>query len=159
MATLLATIGKEALQIDRLLPMTEEERKNPKEIVEKLEAYFKPKRNIVYKRYMFFFCDQEANETFDTYLKSLRRLASSREFAQLEEELIRHRIVLGTTDGRVRARMLTEPSLTLDQAAMMRRNSQITPQYLWKFKKQHNEEEEVSYNRRHRQNGYQTRRN
>ena len=112
MATLLATFGKEALQIDRLLPMTEEERKNPKEIVEKLEAYFKPKRNIVYKRYMFFFCDQEANETFDTYLKSLRRLASSREFAQLEEELIRHRIVLGTTDGRVRARMLKERTIT-----------------------------------------------
>ena len=61
---------------------------------------------------MFFFCDQEANETFDTYLKSLRRLASSREFAQLEEELIRHRIVLGTTDGRVRARMLKERTIT-----------------------------------------------
>ena len=105
MATLPATIGKEALQIYRLLPMTEEERKNLKEIMEKQEAYFKPKRNIVYKRYMFFSRDQEANETFDTYLTSLRRLASSREFAQLEEELIRDRIVLGTTDGCVRARM------------------------------------------------------
>ena len=154
MATLLATIGKEALQIYHLLPMTEEERKNPKEIIEKLETYFKPKRNIVYKRYMFFSRDQKAKETFGFYLTSLRRLASSREFTQLEEELIRDRVVLGTTDGGVRARILRETSLTLDQAAMMRRNSQITPQYLWKFKKQHNEEEEVSYNRRHRQNGY-----
>ena len=158
MATLLATIGKEALQIYHLLPMTEEERKNPKEIIEKLETYFKPKRNIVYKRYMFFSRDQKANETFGFYLTSLRRLASSREFTQLEEELIRDRVVLGTTDGGVRARILRETSLTLDQAAMMRRNSEIT-QYLRKFKKQHNEEEEVSYNRRHRRNGYQTQRN
>ena len=42
-ATLLATIGKEALQIYCHLPMTQEECKNPKEIIEKLEAYFKPK--------------------------------------------------------------------------------------------------------------------
>ena len=73
MATLLATIGKEALQIYHLLPMTEEERKNPKEIIEKLETYFKPKRNIVYKRYMFFSRDQKAKETFGFYLTSLRR--------------------------------------------------------------------------------------
>ena len=43
-ATLLATIGKEALQIYRHLPMTKEERKNPQEIIEKLEAYFIPKK-------------------------------------------------------------------------------------------------------------------
>ena len=75
---------------------------------------------------MFFFRDQEANETFDAYLASLRRLASSCEFAQLKEELIRDIIVLGTKDGGVRACMLREPALTLDQASMMCRNSEIT---------------------------------
>ena len=63
--------------------------------------------------------DQEANETFDTYLVSLKILASSCEFAQLEEELIRDRIVLVTKDGGVQTHMLKELSLTLDQAAMM----------------------------------------
>ena len=67
-----------------------------------------------------FLCyDQEANETFDTYLASLKILASSCEFAQLEEELIRDRIVLVTKDGDVQTHMLRELSLTLDQAAMM----------------------------------------
>ena len=63
--------------------------------------------------------DQEANETFDTYLVSLKILASSCEFAQLEEELIRDRIVLVTKDGGVQTHVLRELSLTLDQAAMM----------------------------------------
>ena len=81
MAALPATIGKEALQIYCHVPMAEEENKNPKEIIEKLQAYFKPKRNVIYERYTFFFHDQEANETFDAYLVSLRRLASSCEFA------------------------------------------------------------------------------
>ena len=93
--------------------MTEKERKNPKEIIEKLEACFKPKRNVIYERYVFFSRGQEANETSDVYLASLRRLTSSCEFAQLEEELIRDRIVLGTKDGGVRADMLRKPSLTL----------------------------------------------
>ena len=73
--------------------MTEGERKNPKEIIEKLEACFKPKRNVIYKRYVFFFRNHEANEIFDAYSASQRRLASSCKFSQLEEELIRDRIV------------------------------------------------------------------
>ena len=72
---------------------------------------------------MFFSFNQEATETFDTYLASLRRLASYCEFVWLEEELIhteliRDRTVLGTKDGGVQACMSGEPSLTLDQAAM-----------------------------------------
>ena len=141
MATLLATIGKEALQIYCHLPLTEEEQKNSKEIIEKLEVYFKPKRNVICKRYMFFFYDQEANETFDAYLAALRRLPCSCEFGQLEEELIRDRMVLGIKYGGVRTCMLRRPSPTLDQAAMM----------CWS-----SEEQEVSYARGHRQDGKQS---
>ena len=49
---LLATNGKEALQIYRHLPMTEEEREKPQEIIEKLEASFKQKRNVIFERYV-----------------------------------------------------------------------------------------------------------
>ena len=57
---------------------------------------------------MFFSRDQEANEKSDAYLASLRRVAPSCEFAQLEEELIKDRIALGTKDGGVQAHMLTD---------------------------------------------------
>ena len=49
MVTLLATIGEEALQIYCQLPMTKEERKNPKDI-EKLNVILKPKRDIIYEK-------------------------------------------------------------------------------------------------------------
>ena len=65
---------------------------------------------------------------------------------------------MGTKDGGARAHMSREPSLTLDQAAMMCRNSEITQQHLRQFQKQRIEEEEVGYTRRHRQNCYQSRR-
>ena len=51
-ATLLETIGKEVLQIYRHLPMTKEECKNPQEIIENLEAYFKPKNPVIFERYV-----------------------------------------------------------------------------------------------------------
>ena len=89
---------------------------------------------------MFFFYDQEANKTFDAYFPALRRLPCSCEFGQLKEELIRGRMVLGIKHRGVRACMLREPSLTLDQAAMM----------CWS-----SEEQEVSYARGHRQDGNQ----
>ena len=65
---------------------------------------------------------------------------------------------MDTKDGGIRASMLRESSLTLDQAAMICRNSEITQQHLRQLQKQHNEEEGVSYTRRHRQSGYQPRR-
>ena len=65
---------------------------------------------------------------------------------------------MGTKNSGVPAHLLREPALTLDQTAMMCQNSEITQQQLRQFQKQHNEEEEVSYTRRHRQNCYQPRR-
>ena len=65
---------------------------------------------------------------------------------------------MGTKDGGVRGRMSGEPSLPLDQAVMACRNSEKTQQHLRQFQKQDNKEEEVSYTRRNRQNGYQPRR-
>ena len=42
---------------------------------------------------MFFSSKQKAIKTFDTYLSSLKKLASYCEFAQLEDKLFRDRIV------------------------------------------------------------------
>ena len=114
-ATLLAKIDKEELQIYCHLPMTKEEWKNLKKTGGLLQA----QRYVIYERYVLFSRDQEANETFNAYLAALRILAFSCEFPQLEEELIRDRIGLGKKDSGIRACMLIEPSMTLHQTAMM----------------------------------------
>ena len=62
---------------------------------------------------MFFSLDQELNGTFDAQLAALRRLTSFCKFAQLEEELIRDRIVLSKRDSDSQAGILKEPSLKL----------------------------------------------
>ena len=54
-----------------------------------------------YERYVFFSRNQGANEAFDAYLGSLRKLEFSCEFTQLEEQLIRDIIILATKYGGV----------------------------------------------------------
>ena len=91
-----------------------------------LKEHFEPKTNVIYERYMFNTADQQRNEGIDKYVTRLKHLSDSCEFAALQNELIRDRIVQGTTDIGARSRMRRAPDLTLEKAIDMCRNSEIT---------------------------------
>ena len=60
------------MQIFINLKITDEERKDVKTCVEALETHFKPKRNVVYERYVFNMCSQNAEETVDEFVNRIR---------------------------------------------------------------------------------------
>ena len=66
---------------------------------------------------MFNSCTQEQGEKFDAYLIKLRHLIKTCEYGALEDELLRDRIVTGTSNNNVWARLLSESGLTLDWAS------------------------------------------
>ena len=70
-----------------------------------LEDYFLPKRNVVYERYVFNSCIQTPEETVDSYVNRLKKLASSCQFGTLTEEMIRDRLVIGIQDIGSKARL------------------------------------------------------
>ena len=70
-------LGKECLQIFLNLKLSEEQRNDVNECMAALEAYFKPKRNVVYERYIFNTCTQIEGETVDGYVNRLRKHAST----------------------------------------------------------------------------------
>ena len=86
MATLRSIMGKECLRIFQTLPLFEEEKKEPKTMLDGL--YFKPTHNVVYETYVFYTCIQGANESLNQYVMQLRHLAKSCNFAALEDNLI-----------------------------------------------------------------------
>ena len=59
--------------------------------LEALENYFKPSRNLVYERYVFYTCKQQSEESVQSYVTRLRKLDSSREYGALKDKLIRDR--------------------------------------------------------------------
>ena len=132
-ATLKVCMGKDCLSVLKHLDMTEEDRKTTKGILEALETYFKPQKNVVYERYVFFTCDQQATESVDQYITKLKELASSCDFGNLNEEMIRDRLVLGCVNPHVRERMFREKDLTLIKARDMCRSAEITQMQLAKM--------------------------
>ena len=81
LATLRSAMGRECLQIllNLNLNLSEEDKKIDK-CLEALEKYFKPTRNVVYERYVFNTCSQTSEESVQTYVTRLRKLAASCEY-------------------------------------------------------------------------------
>ena len=115
-AKLHSVMGIECRKILKHLPMQEADRNKPDKIIEALKNYFEPQKNVIYERYKFNSCSQEANEGIDAYVTKLRRLASSCEYGQLEDQMIWDRIVIGTRSNTVRGRLLHDNQLNLNKA-------------------------------------------
>ena len=96
--------------------MSAEERADTEKNLERLTNYFEPKQNIIYQRYMFNSCIEGQCDKFDAYLIKLRHLIKTCEYGALEDEILHDRIVTGTSNNNVRARLLSESRLTLDRA-------------------------------------------
>ena len=64
-ATLKTIMGKECRQILSHLELTEADQKDTAIILDKLQAYFVPTRNILYERYLFHTAERQPNETVD----------------------------------------------------------------------------------------------
>jgi len=115
-ATLLTIMGKECYEVYENLPITDEERKDPKKILDKLGEHFEPRRNTIYERYMFNSSTQDTTESIEQYVNRLRKLSSTCEYGVLLDEMLRDRIVIGVHDSHIRARLLREKDLTLQRA-------------------------------------------
>ena len=91
---------------------------------------------LLYERYMYIFhtADQQPNETVDQYvIIRLRQLAEKCKFTQLETEMIRDRLVLGTKDKATRARLFREKECDMKRAIESPRISELTQEQLKKI--------------------------
>lgn len=133
LATLRSVMGRDCLQIFLNLKLSEADKKDTGKCLEALENYFKPKRNVVYERYMFNSSVQESEESINSFLTRLRKLAASCEFGELTDQLIRDRLVVGLRDSVMKARLLRESKLDLVKAVNMCNTSEIASEQLKKM--------------------------
>ena len=80
LATLRSAMGRDCLQIFFNLNLSVEDRKKVDKCLEALELYFQPTRNVVYGRYVFNTCVQQSEESVQSYVIRLRKLAASCEY-------------------------------------------------------------------------------
>ena len=85
-------------------------------MLEKFEEFCVGTKNETFERYKFNCRNQGNGEPIELYVAELRKLARSCYYRDLEESLIRDRIVLGVPDMSVRKRLLQELDLNLAKA-------------------------------------------
>ena len=130
-ATFITCIGPDALEIFNGLPFTTDEEKNDIEtVLELFEKHCVGETNVIYERYVFNNRVQEAGETFDNFVSSLRTLSQSCNYGALRDDLIRDRIVCAVSDTHLRKQLLQEPKLTLKSAIAKGRASEATQKQL-----------------------------
>lgn len=115
-ATLLATVGPDAIAIFNTFNLTNSEQNNIEVIKETFTRHFTPKSNLTYERYTFNKVLQKEGETFDEFLTSIKAQAKKCQFDNLHDRLVKDKIVMGIRSNAIREKLLTEPDLTLEQA-------------------------------------------
>ena len=106
---LCSVMGSDCLRImNSLTTLTDQDKKDPARIIAELSNHFEPQKHVLFERYKFNSANQSDAETVDQYVMRLRQLAKSCEYGNLEESLIRDRLVMGTHDARSRDRLLRD---------------------------------------------------
>lgn len=96
-------MGSEGQDVYDHLPDTEAEGLNDYEIsIAKLDKHYLPKISTILERYHFGNRTQNDGETVESYVTSLRKLASSCKFETLTAEHVRDLFMLGCNMERVR---------------------------------------------------------
>lgn len=95
-------------------------------VLQKFENHFGTKPNITVRRFKFFTRNQDERETIDEYVTALRLLSQNCEFGDLQESLLRDKIVCGITNNTVRDRLLRTDELTLAKAIQVCQAAEIS---------------------------------
>ncbi|UYV78302.1 K02A2.6-like, partial [Cordylochernes scorpioides] len=113
----------------------QDDAKNLDKVIEAFDNHFIGKRNVVYERALFGLRSQRPEETIEEFVTVLHRISEHCEYANLREELIRDRLVLGVKDRKLSEKRMLNENLTLAKAveiarqweAVMREQQDLNP--------------------------------
>ena len=152
-ATFCSVLGRDAQRILQHLQFNPpDKREDLPSVIEALQQHFVPQRNEVFERYVFNTAFQEQGESVDSYVTRLRKLAVTCKFAvtsadnlSYEDNMIRDRLILGTTDLETRARTFREREMDLGKIIRMLKTSEAASKQLCTISEQATEAANVNF--------------
>lgn len=131
-AVLLTAMGKEAISVYKTFCWAEDDDKDKLDTVLKaFDNYFKPKRNVIYERFIFLQRKQKPGATFESFYTDLLRLVETCDYhAEEKGNIIRDQVVMNISSDTIREKLLHESGLTLERAVDMCRSMEATSSYL-----------------------------
>ena len=110
-AVLLHLSGREVLEVYKTLKEYEDTYDN---IFDKLEKYFKPRKNLTYEGFIFKQAKQNIDESIPAYITRLKNLALHCEFEKLDAK-VRDTVVSTCHHISLKKKLLKEKDLTLEK--------------------------------------------
>jgi hypothetical protein len=114
--TLLYCLGEEADDVLASTNITAEGKKKYATVLEKFDAFFQVRKNVIFERARFNHRNQLEGESIEQYITALYRLVDSCEYGALKEEMLRDRIVVGIRDVAQSECLQLDANLTLEKA-------------------------------------------
>lgn len=155
--SLIYCMGKKANQIFKTLKFVVREVPDPNDntktvqlqekdtdydtVVEKLTAYFIPKRNIIHERSLFQERVQSRDETVEEFSRALQSLVEHCDYKDPDDQ-VRDRLVVGLRDSNVKQKLQLTHDLTLTKAIDIARQYEQVKQQL--AQQQHNDAAQVN---------------
>ena len=93
-----------------------------------LNGYFAARRNTIVERARFNTRKQTPEESVDTFIQDLYRIAEDCEYGTLKDQLIRDQIVVGVLDDTLSDHLQAKSDLTLADAVRMSRQAEARKQ-------------------------------
>ena len=112
---------------DDLLPsfdLSESDRKKYQPVKDKFGSHFVIKKNIIYGRVKFNMRSQKEGDPVDSFITDLYALAEFCNFANLRDELIKDRLVMGILDKQLSKKLQLDADLTLEKAIIEARQEE-----------------------------------
>ena len=121
-STLLYCLGPDADDVLTSTSIGDEDRKKYSEVVAKLDAHFKVRRNVIFERVRFNKRNQLENETAEEYITALYSLVETCDYGTMKDEL-------GVRNAKVSERLQMKADLTLEEAKKTIRQSEAVREH------------------------------
>ncbi|XP_073966540.1 uncharacterized protein [Choristoneura fumiferana] len=141
---LISAIGSAAMKKYMEFGLTDEEKRSEGSILRKMDETIKKKTNIIYCRYIFNARNQLLEERFEDYLLTLRKLIKPCDYGDIEDEILRDRIVVGIKDNEVKKELLREADLKLELTISICRSAETAAEQLTTLQSSECEVNEIS---------------
>ena len=104
--------------------VTADERKSYSEVLAKFNGFFTVRKNVIFERAVFNRRQQAEGETAEQYIAALYNLASNCNYGELQNEMIRDRLVVGIRNSLLSEQLQMDAELTLEKAKKLIRQKE-----------------------------------
>lgn len=116
-------IGLKALE--KIIFNDPEDEKKLTIVIEKLDVFFNPAKNVIEERYKFFSKSKKGNESIDIFILDLLEISKFCNFGEQAENLVRDVVLLNIKEKHLRELLFTENDLNLEKLKVIIKTYEI----------------------------------